>query len=404
MRLYFSMAWRNVWRNKKRTWITASSIAFAVFFSCTMQSMQLGSYERMIDNSVRFYTGHLAIHQDEFWEDQILDNAFYVEELSALQLDQDEVVVSVSRISSFALASFEDHTKGVMINGIEPDLEAKLTLLDKKLTSGKYLQKEGVMIAQGLADYMEMGLGDTIVLISQGYHGVNAVGKYPIIGMLKFPVPEFNQAAVYMHITTAQEFYRAPGLITSQSILLEESKAIPKIQASVAAQLANKSLNVMNWEEMMPELVQGIELDYYGGLVMIYILYAVIGFGILGTFLMMTKERTYEFGILTSIGMKKSKIQITVALEIIMLTFLGVFIGLILGTPIIVYFYLNPIRFSGEMAVAMESFGYEAILPFSIEPVVFYSQGVVVLFIALLLGLYPMLYIKQLKIMKALRE
>ena len=137
---------------------------------------------------------------------------------------------------------------------------------------------------------------------------------------------------------------------------------------------------------------------------MIYILYAVIGFGILGTFLMMTKERTYEFGILTSIGMKKSKIQITVALEIIMLTFLGVFIGLILGTPIIVYFYLNPIRFSGEMAVAMESFGYEAILPFSIEPVVFYSQGVVVLFIALLLGLYPMLYIKQLKIMKALRE
>ncbi|MFZ9045911.1 MAG: ABC transporter permease [Cyclobacteriaceae bacterium] len=398
------MAWRNVWRNKKRTWITASSIAFAVFFACTMQSMQLGSYERMIDNSVRFYTGHLAIHQEEFWEDQILDNAFYAKELRAMQLDQDQVVVSVPRISSFALASFDDHTKGVMINGIEPELEAKLTLLDKKLTSGRYLQKEGVMIAQGLADYMEMGLGDTLVLISQGYHGVNAVGKYPIIGLLKFPVPEFNQSAVYMHLTTAQEFYGAPGLITSQSILLEESKAIPEIQASVAAQLEHKPLNVMNWEEMMPELVQGIELDYYGGLVMIYILYAVIGFGILGTFLMMTKERTYEFGILTSIGMKKSKIQITVALEIIMLTFLGVFIGLILGTPIIVYFFMNPIRFSGEMAVAMESFGYEAILPFSIDPVVFYSQGVVVLFIALFLGLYPMLYIKQLKIIKALRE
>ena len=74
MKLYIKLAWRNIWRNPKRTWITASSIGFAVFFACVMQSMQLGSYERMIDNSVRFYTGHLAIHQNEYWDEKILDN------------------------------------------------------------------------------------------------------------------------------------------------------------------------------------------------------------------------------------------------------------------------------------------------------------------------------------------
>ena len=398
------MAWRNVWRNKKRTWITASSIAFAVFFAVVMQSMQLGSYERMIDNSVRFYTGHLAVHQEEYWEDKILDNSYEAGDLSNLALDTDQVAVSVPRISSFALASFGNRTKGVMIHGIDPKKEATLTLLDKKVTRGNYLSDEGLMIAEGLADYMDIGIGDTLVLISQGYHGVNAVGKYPVVGLLRFPVPEFNQTAVYMPLTTAQEFYGAPDMITSQSILLQQAKAMTEVQASIRQQLEGTALTVMNWEEMMPELIQGIEMDYYGGLMMIYILYAVIGFGILGTFLMMTKERTYEFGILNAIGMKRSKIMITVALEIVFLTFVGVVVGLMVSTPLVTYFYFNPIYFTGDYARAFESFGYEAILPFSMDPVIFYNQAIVVLLISLLLGLYPMMYIKRLKIIKALKE
>ncbi len=404
MKLYLSMAWRNVWRNRKRTWITASSIAFAVFFAVVMQSTQLGSYERMIDNSVRFYTGHLAVHQEEYWEDKVLDNSYEMGALSALQLDEEQVEVSVPRISSFALASHGDNTKGVMINGIDPEKEALFTLLDKKLTQGDYLKDEGIMIAEGLADYLGMRIGDTLVLISQGYHGVNAVGKYHVIGLLQFPVPEFNQTAVYMPLATAQEFYGAPEMITSQSILLKQVKEITDVQQVVQQQLEGSTLTVMNWEEMMPELIQGIEMDYYGGLMMIYILYAVIGFGILGTFLMMTKERTYEFGILNSIGMRKSKIMITVALEIIFLTFVGVAVGLVVSTPLIIYFYFNPIYFTGDYAVAFESFGYEAILPFSMDPVIFYNQAIVVLLISLLLGFYPMMYIKRLKIIKALKE
>ena len=404
MKLYTTLAWRNVWRNRKRTWITASSIGFAVFFACIMQSMQLGSYERMIDNSVRFYTGHIAIHQEDYWDDQVLDNAFPLSQIKDLSVNQELIVANVPRISSFALASYKDHTKGVLVNGIDPKGEADFTYLDQKLTQGQYLEQEGIMIAEGLADYLGMGVGDTLVMISQGYHGVNAAGKYPVIGLLKFPVPEFNQSAVYLHLTEAQRFYGAPGLITSQSILLDNSKDITEVQSAIEPQLAGMPLSVKNWKEMMPELIQGIEMDYYGGLIMIYILYAVIGFGILGTFLMMTKERTYEFGILASIGMKKGRIQMTVALEIIMLTFFGVFLGLLASTPIVVYFYFNPIRFSGEFAEAFESFGYEAIMPFSMDPVVFYNQGIVVLFIALFLGLYPLIYIKNLKIIKALRE
>lgn len=404
MNMYLKLAWRNVWRNRKRTWITASSIAFAVFFSCVMQSMQLGSYERMIDNSVRFYTGHLAIHADTYWDEQILDNAFERSLLKDLSIDDSKVIANVPRLTSFALASFSENTKGVMISGIEPEAESSLTNLDQKIVQGSYLTDQSVMVGQGLADHLKLVVGDTLVLIGQGYHGVNAVGKYPVVGTLKFPVPEFNQSAVYMTLSTAQAFYGAPGLITTQSILVDKVKSIEKVRQAIIPQISAASLEVLNWEEMMPELLQGIEMDYYGGLVMIYILYAVIGFGILGTFLMMTKERTYEFGILSSIGMRKSKIQVTVAFEIVMLTFLGVLIGLCMSAPIVIYFFYNPIQFTGDYAAAFENFGYEAIMPFSKDPVVFYNQGVVVLIISLFLGIYPMLYIKNLQIIKALKE
>jgi ABC-type lipoprotein release transport system permease subunit len=402
--LFLKLAWRNIWRNQKRTWITASSIGFAVFFAAFMQSMQLGSYQRMIDNAVRFYTGHLAIHQEEYWDEKILDNGMEQRVINNLEINEESLDVAVPRLTSFALASYKEKTKGVLMNGIDPVLEAKLTYLDNKVISGSYMTGQGVLVAEGLSEYLNVNVGDTIVFISQGYHGVNAAGKYLVEGILKFPVPDLNQSAVYLPLALAQDFFGAEGIITSYSMLMEDPKELQSYQASLKEDAAEAGLDVMNWEEMMPELIQGIELDYYGGLIMIYILYAVIGFGILGTFLMMTKERTYEFGVLVSIGMKKSKIQYMVGMEIILLTFFGVFLGLIASFPLTLYFFYNPIEFTGEAAKAYESFGYEPIIPFSLDPVIFYSQGLAILVISIFLGLYPMVAISKLKIIKALKE
>lgn len=398
----FKLAWRNIWRNKKRTWITASSIGFAVFFACVMQSMQLGSYERMIDNSVRFLTGHVGVHHSDYWEEKVLDNSFPQTELADMHLTDEAIVMGVPRISSFALASYKDKTKGVLITGVDLRLEAEFSYLENKLQAGHYATHDGVLIGAGLSEYLKVGVGDTLVLLSQGYHGVNAVGKYPVAGTLKFPVPDLNQSAVYLPLESAQAFFGAEGMITSYALLLDDPEATDRVATSVIGE-AN-DLQAMTWKAMMPELVQGIELDYYGGLVMVYVLYGVIGFGIFGTFLMMTKERTYEFGILNSIGMKKRRIQAMVAIEILLLTMLGVVLGLLVASPVVGYFWANPILLTGETAATLEKFGYEAIVPFSLDPRVFYDQGLSILLIALFLGIYPMLAIHQLKIIKALKE
>ena len=404
MILYIKLAWRNVWRSKKRTWITASSIAFSVFFACLMQSSQLGSYDNMIDNSARFFTGHLGIHQIDFWENQIIDNSFDQQELIQLDLSNSNILIGVPRLSSFALASYGDKTKGAALFGVSLSLEAKFSYLKRKLIEGDYDKKGGVLMAEGLAANLNLRLGDTLVLMGQGYHGVNAAGKYPVTGILKFPIPNLNQGAIYLPLETLQEFLSAPNMISSYSILLNDSQDTELMRSHMETILKDKELSLMTWQEMLPDLVSSIELDYYGGWIILIILYVVIGFGIFGTFLMMIKERTYELGILNAIGMNKYRIQIMVAIEIFLLISLGVLMGLLMATPIILYFWSNPILLSGDAALAMEKFGYEPIIPFALNLKIFYNQGISVFVIALFLTIYPMLAIKQLKIIKALNE
>lgn len=405
--MYFTLAWRNIWRNKRRTLITLSSIGFAVFFACIMQSMQRGAYERMIDNTVRFSTGHIQIHAQGYWEEKIIDNSmsWNDDELATQLSSLPEIVATAPRLESFALASYGEKTKGVLVAGVEPSKEESITQLSAKVVEGEYFKNDsGVLIGKGLADFLKMSVGDTLVLISQGYHGVSAAGKFTVTGIVRFPSPQLNQQAVFMTLPLTQFFYGAEGLITSLSVLLQESDDVKRTKKVLVETLDPEQYEVMTWQEMIPELVQSIELDYYSGMIIIFILYAVIAFGIFGTFLMMTKERTYEFGILTAIGMKKWKIQAMVALEIAMLILLGVAGGSLISLPLLLYLFYNPIYLTGDIAKVYENFGFEPIIPFSLEPGIFFGQAVVVLIIASLLAIYPMSAIQSLKIVKALKE
>lgn len=400
------IAWRNIWRNKRRTLITLASIGFAVFFACLMQSMQLGSYERMIENAVRFYTGHIQVHEKGFWDDKTLDNSLEItEELKSALTGGTQMRTYVPRIESFALASSGVLTKGVLLNGIEPESEHLLTRLRDKLVEGEYLSGPGgIMIGEGLSTYLKASPGDTLVLISQGYHGANAAGKYKVVGILEFPTQEMSAQAAYITLSDAQYFFNAPDRATSLALLLENSDEVPEVKAQLIAALDTAAYEVMDWQELMPEMVQGIEIDYASGKIMLYVLYAIIGFGIFGTFLMMTNERQYEFGVMLSIGMKRRLMQGMLLLEIIILAALGVVMGVIAASPILTYFYLNPIRVGGDMAAAYEKMGMEPILPFSLEPTVFLDQAQVVFVMTFLMALYPLLVVGRLKVIKALRN
>lgn len=405
--MYITLAWRNIWRNKRRSIITIISIAFAVLLACIMRSMQLGSYERMIENAARFYTGYIQIHQNGYWDDKVIDNVMdYDDNLMTTIENTQGVEVAVPRVESFALAAFGTKTKGSLVLGVVPEKENQLTRVKDKLVEGTYFEEDdkSVLIGQGLSEYLDIGIGDTLVLISQGFHGANAAGIYPVVGVLKFPVPEQNNQTVLIPLKEAQWFYSLENQLTSIALVIDKADQAKRIVSEISSKVDTELLEVMDWETLMPDLVQGIEIDNISGKVMLWVLYAVIGFGMFGTFLMMTAERMYEFGVMMSVGMKRMIMQFVIFLEMVIMTSIGAFAGVLMSLPLLIYGYNNPIYFTGESAKAIETFGVEPAYFFSLEPSLFYYQAWAIFFMALILGLYPLLVIRKLKPVKAMRE
>jgi ABC-type lipoprotein release transport system permease subunit len=405
--MIFTLAWRNIWRNTRRTLITVSSILFAVLFASFMSALQEGAWDNMINNVVNYYYGYAQIHQQGFWDDQSIDHAFeYVDSVNQVVEKVDEVRAAVPRIESFALAAYGPSTTGVLVSGIDPPMENQMTKLRDKLVAGKYLEEDGssVLVGKGVAERLKMGIGDTLVLISQGFRGVNAAGKYPVSGILNFPSPELNKQMVYMPLPEAQWFYGADGRVTTLALHLDDQKSTVQAVTSLQNKLREEDYEVMDWKELMPELLEAKALDSAGNVMVYIILYMIIAFGIFGTILMMVKERQFEFGILTSIGMHRRQLAGTVVLEILMLGILGSLAGILVSLPLVYYFHVNPIVLGGDYAVSMERFGFDPIFPTKWAVDIFLDQAIVVFVITLVLSIYPVVQILRLDPIKAMRE
>ena len=403
MKTILKLAWRNIWRNKRRTYITMASIFFAVLLSAFMVSFQKGAWDRMIDNVVSYYLGYVQVHQAGYWNEQSIDKAFYPPAgLEALDLR------IVPRLESFALASHENYTTGVMAVGVDPVREDAMTGLSGRLTSGRYFKvgDEAVIIAEGVAKNMKLGIGDTLVLISQGYRGVNAAGKYPIAGIAHFPSPDLNKRMVYLPLEVAQRFYGAEELVTTLALDLRSKNEVPRAVKTLQDALPAEEYEVMDWKQLMPDLIKAQEIDAAGAYLMLFVLYLIITFGIYGTILMMTKERAYEFGVLISIGMGRLKLGAIVWTEIAMLGLMGAIAGIVGAIPLVFYFYVKPIDFSNYadgMDDLYAKWGFDPIFPTTFESGIFVAQALVVLLITSILALYPLIKIARLRPVEAMR-
>jgi len=390
--MYLALAWRNIWRNRRRTLITGTSVCIAVLLSMVMRSAQLGAYQRMIDNVVGIYTGHIQVHAKGYWDDQTLDNSFTPNDtITSILQKQEAIIHAVPRLESFALASNNDLTEGTLVIGIDPGAENQLTHIAQKISSGKYLDQNdsGVLIAEGLADRLQLKVEDTLVVLGQGYHGATAAGQYRIKGIIHFPTPELNNGMMYMTVAQAQNFYGTGDRLTSLAISIRSNTDAAIIADEIRKKMKSLPFEVMDWKQMLPEMLQIIEVDNAGGIITISILYMIIAFGLFGTILMMLAERRHEFGILIAIGMKKFKLARIVTMEIIMLSGIGVIAGILLGIPVIQYFHLHPIQVSGELATAYERFGMEPVFPFSND---------------VLLSIYPLVQIQKANTIAALKS
>jgi ABC-type lipoprotein release transport system permease subunit len=404
--MILKIAWRNIWRNRRRTIITAASIFFAVLFAVATESINRGVFDKMINDSVRFYKGYGQVIQKGYWEERSLDLAFeWTAELEQQIVATQGVQAAVPRLESFALASHQKITKSALVVGIDPAKENQLTGLSKRVVAGSYLEPkdEALLLGEGLAKKLKLGLGDTLVLISQGYRGVNAAGKYPIKGIVSFGSPELSASIVYLPLQAAQWFYGAEQMVTATVLDIPNKKAAITAIQSLQNSLDTSTYEVLDWATMMPELIEMKSLKESSGSITLLILYLIVSFGIFGVILMMTKERQHEFGVLLSIGMKRHQLALITWLETLFLGVLGVLIGIGVSYGLMYYLSVNPIVVTGDMAATYAKFGIEPLLPASVDADLFYKQALIVGVITTLMALYPCLSIWRMQPVDAMR-
>jgi len=402
--MLLKLAWRNIFRNKRRSLITTSSIIFAVLFAVFMRSLQFGAYSNMLDNIVGSYMGYIQVHDKGFWEEKTIDNSFSVDDITHLTASKNITYLS-QRIEGFALASYNDESKPVALLGLDAAAEKEHIKLDDKVVEGHYFSETytGLLVGKGLRDIMKLSLGDTLVFLGQGYQGSMASGSYPIVGFIDLKTPELNKRTVIMKLDQAQEFFALPGLITTALVGIDGDDW-QGAQREVLSSVDTNNLEVMNWQEMLPELKQLISVDKAGGTFVLMILYSIITFSLFGTVLMLTEERSFEYGVLIAIGMDKNKVIQVAILETILMAIAGVIAGLILAFPFVLYFNINPINLSGQMQEVVEKFGFEALIPTSLDPSIALTHAGIIFFIVLVVNLYTIFKIKKLNPITAMRK
>ncbi len=401
------IAWRNLWRNKRRTLITAASVFFAIWFALIMRAFQLGSYELMVNNIVHAYSGYFQVHAKGYWADKVLNNGFIMSAKLEHSLQQIEGIAGYApRLESFALASYGMQTKGIMVSGINPDAENRLTSLRRKMVVGQYLSPDdsGALVSKRLARYLKIGVGDTLVIIGQGFHGSSAAGIFPVRGIVTFPSPDLDSRLVFISLPAARTFFSADEMLTTIAFNVTDPGSYMDVAGKLINHLDTGTYEVMTWNQMMPEIVQQIKADSASGLIMLGILYMIVGFGIFGTMLMMLNERTREFGMMVAIGMQKSKLMLVMITETLFLGLLGIISGVMAALPLIYYFHIHPIPLTGNMAESTAKMGFEPIMPTAWEASYFIAQSLVVLTIILMVMLLPVMRIRRLNIINAIRH
>lgn len=405
--LSVKLAWRNIWRNKRRTFITMTSIAIAVLLSAVMRSMQEGQYKDMIDTTVGSFSGYAQVHANGYWDDKTLENSFVANDSLLKTINHsDGVTALVPRIESYALGAGKQQSRPLMVLGIDINAEQHLINPQERIQSGNYFKQnneQSAIVGRDVLQRLNIQLGDSLVLLGQGFRGRSATGLYRVKGTVNLPNPELNKSLVMLPLHTAQQFLVAGNRLTSASLVVDNPERIQPIVQNIRDKLSTENYEIMAWQELMPELVQGIEIDRVSGYIVLAVLYMVVGFGILGTLLMMINERTYEFGIMLSIGTPRHRLALILAIEILSIAMLGSIAGILLSLPVAWYFNLNPIKFTGDMAATMENYGLQPMLQFSTDPSIFVWQAVIIFIITLFFSLIPVIKASRLNPVKAMR-
>ncbi|MFQ5752195.1 MAG: ABC transporter permease [bacterium] len=410
MSKFIKLSWRNIWRNKRRSFLTIAAIAFAILIVAVTRSLQYGVYDTMESLAVRLYNGEIQIHRYGFQDEQTL-TFFLVEDeqnwQSILQ-NYPEIEAYSRRITSFGLVSSDSASSGALIVGIEPEKESEITRFASMVIKGKELKSGDdhmVLIGLTLAKNLQVDVSDTLVVLTQGYRNELGADSFVIKGLVRVGQSDLDRAMMIMLLHNAQELFSLTKGITQVVFRTTNFRKANYFAAFLNADLNNGRYEILSWEELMPELKQIIFIDNISGAIYLTFLLIVVGFEIFNTTMMSVVERTREFGILQAIGMKPNQISKLIFLESLLKILISIGVGMIISLVVISILSQHPIPLSKDIKEAYSNYGFVLEdLKFSGKVRVYFEPIVSIAIIALLALFYPLFKTAKLTPMEAFRK
>ena len=406
MKYIFKLAWRNLWRNPRRTLIVTSSVFFSAFFCIVMMSMMDGSNNYILNAIIEQQIGHFQIMDTAYRKDKTVDNFMVAtpEELKAWE-NRENVTRIAPRIETYAMAWNGMRTKGIAFMGIDPAREAAFSKLKNRMVEGEYLSQddEGILIGKKCAETLRLNLGDTIALVGQGYHGTSATGLFVVKGILEAFDPNLDAGVIYTSLTKMQDFISLPDGISAVSVCLKDSKYLDRTIGQFKTHTDNGAAGFYPWLNLIEGTMAGAIDNKRQMMTYFYFLYIIVGFGLFSTVIMLTNERLKEFGVMTAIGAKKSTIIWSLITEMLLVSLLGLLLCMIVTSPLLAYYQAHPFQLTGDMAKAMTDFGADPIMPMDLSVKLFITQISIVLAMICVVCLYPVVFIRKMKTINALR-
>lgn len=388
--MLLKIAWRNIWRNSRRSVIVLGSVIVGVISIIFMDALTNGFVQQMLFNQVDTNIGHIQIHEKDFRDNHNIKN--FIPNNDAVEKaikSEDNIKHSSKRVISFGLISSASSSSGVYMYGVEAVPEAEISIIDESIVQGEFLSGKvrEIIIGTRLAEKLNVEIDDKVVAMANQLDESIGSEVFRVKGIFSTPNSEFDRSYVYTNISTLQNMLGLENEVHEYAITLDEYNKAQEVSDKIKNELSEE-YEVLSYREILPMLILQIELTKESMWIVNLIIGLALIFGIINTMLMTVYERIQEFGVLMSIGMKNSKLFLMIMLEAIIIGVIGTITGLVLGSGIV-----YPLSVSGiDLSVFAE--GLTSLGTGSIIYPVFNLEGIgtaffMIPFITIIGALYP---------------
>jgi putative ABC transport system permease protein len=367
-RIRLRLALRNIRRQKRRSVLSGSAMVLAMALLVFSRTIAEGGHEDWIDAGVRMGDGHVSVQAPEYRARRTLEYRVSPETRAAVRdaLQSPEVssrlVASAPRLMVQGLASSSSAALPAAIMAVDPELEKDFSALHEKLEEGRWLEPDDRLrayVGARLASRLKLKEGSRFVLTAQDASGEITGQMMRVAGTFRSGIPEMDEGFLQIPLATAQEWLGVPGAVTSEALLLRNSRDVGPVRSELRSALADWSdeATVLAWHESMPELDAAVRMDDWADYVFHFVLFVIAATAIVNTILMSVMYRTREFGVLRALGLERGEVGRLVFIEGMVLTAISGFVGMALGAAIVWGFFRNGLDFSAMWDMEMEAAG-----------------------------------------------